>query len=545
MRKVGAAVLAVPVLVAIYLATLRERGGHHRILAALGAAAVIAVVTVASLPPAPTAAVPASAPAPVSARMLDAVRTGHTVTAPIHVGFDTPMDAASVAGALRIVPDSAVSVSWDAAGKQLTIAPTAHWQPDTLYTVTIDASARSEAGGRLETPVRAVVLTAPAGTAAITSTAMLKGRARTDTGFTIKLDRSIPVAAVRAALRIEPAVDGRLEAGASAGQYRFTPAKPLKPATEYRVFLAGLVDGDGVPFSTQPSITVSTVASPTVVRFRPLDRTRQVDRAALLSVRFTQSMDREQTAAAFSVTADGKPVAGTTSWAEKAQVLLFRPSSPLAYGATVVMKVDGTARSRAGVPAGAATSTFRVLPKPAAAPKQRAGTGGSGSVKRTPIHHSGGGGAVAGSWHAVEAYYLRLMNCTRTGGWVKSGGSCSSPGGRNVKPLALSESISARVSRPYAKRLATNNQCDHFIGGSPGDRLRHAGFSSYRWGENLGCRSGNAYSAVLGSHLFFQSEKPYNGGHYRNLMNAAYDRVGIGVWVSHGRVRLVIDFYHP
>jgi hypothetical protein len=30
-----------------------------------------------------------------------------------------------------------------------------------------------------------------------------------------------------------------------------------------------------------------------------------------------------------------------------------------------------------------------------------------------------------------------------------------------------------------------------------------------------------------------------------NLMNAQYDRVGIGVWVSHSRVRLVIDFYHP
>jgi len=24
-----------------------------------------------------------------------------------------------------------------------------------------------------------------------------------------------------------------------------------------------------------------------------------------------------------------------------------------------------------------------------------------------------------------------------------------------------------------------------------------------------------------------------------------YDRVGIGVWVYAGRVRLVIDFYHP
>ncbi len=93
-------------------------------------------------------------------------------------------------------------------------------------------------------------------------------------------------------------------------------------------------------------------------------------------------------------------------------------------------------------------------------------------------------------------------------------------------PLALNAGISSNVSRPYAKLLATGNLCDHFIGGNPGDRLRRAGYTSYRWAENLGCRSGNAYSAVLGSHLYFQSEKSYGGGHYVNLMNAAYDRVG-------------------
>jgi uncharacterized protein YkwD len=80
---------------------------------------------------------------------------------------------------------------------------------------------------------------------------------------------------------------------------------------------------------------------------------------------------------------------------------------------------------------------------------------------------------------------------------------------------------------------------------NPGNRLARAGYSSYRWAENIGCRSGNPSSAVLGSHLFFQSEKSYRGGHYVNLMNPAYDRAGIGVWVSSGRVRLVVDFYHP
>jgi uncharacterized protein YkwD len=147
----------------------------------------------------------------------------------------------------------------------------------------------------------------------------------------------------------------------------------------------------------------------------------------------------------------------------------------------------------------------------------------------------------------VERYYLGLMNCTRTGGLVTSSGGCSSPGGRSVAALKLDSGISSKVSRPYAKKLATSGDCSHFIGGNPGDRLRRAGYSSYRWAENLGCRSGDPYAAVLGSHLYFQSERSWSpqGGHYVNMMNAKYDRVGIGVWVSGGRVRLVIDFYHP
>jgi uncharacterized protein YkwD len=170
----------------------------------------------------------------------------------------------------------------------------------------------------------------------------------------------------------------------------------------------------------------------------------------------------------------------------------------------------------------------------------------AGPARSSSYRISTSSGSVGGSsWSAVERYYLNLMNCTRTGGWVTSTGRCSSPGGRSVAPLWIDSGITTRVSRPYAKRLATSGACSHFIGGNPGDRLRAAGYTSYIWAENLGCRSGNPYSAVLGSHLFFQSERSYSGGHYVNLMNAKYDRVGIGVWVSGGRVRLVVDFYHP
>jgi uncharacterized protein YkwD len=263
-----------------------------------------------------------------------------------------------------------------------------------------------------------------------------------------------------------------------------------------------------------------------------------VDRTAAISVRFTDTMDRRVTANAFSVTVAGKALGGKITWAEAGTVLVFVPDKPLPYKSKVTATVAATAVSKLGAPIAEATSgTFTVAAKPKQATPAKPPT--------KPIPRSGGSGAVSAGWYGVETYYLKLMNCTRTGGWVTSSGSCSSPGGRNVAALTLNAGISTRVSRPYAKLLATRNICDHFVGGTPGDRLRRAGYTSYRWGENLGCRSGNPYNAVLGSHRYFQSEKSYNGGHYVNLMDARFKQVGIGVWVSSGRVRLVVDFYTP
>ena len=102
------------------------------------------------------------------------------------------------------------------------------------------------------------------------------------------------------------------------------------------------------------------------------------------------------------------------------------------------------------------------------------------------------------------------------------------------------------MARPYAWLIASRRLCNHYYDGGPADRLRRAGYTSYKWAENLGCRSlSNPYKAVLGSHLYFQSEKSYLGGHYVNLMNATYDRVGLAVVVTRGVLRLVVDFYHP
>ena len=152
-------------------------------------------------------------------------------------------------------------------------------------------------------------------------------------------------------------------------------------------------------------------------------------------------------------------------------------------------------------------------------------------------------------WYSVERYYLGLVNCTRTGGWVLSDGTCRGYGSGHysayVAPISYSYGLSDKVSRPYAKLLALKGLCSHFINGSPGDRLRRAGYLHYTWGENIGCRDGvsSAKAAVLASHLAFQKEKATNGGHWKNIKNPKYRWIGIGIWRSGSRTRLVTDFY--
>jgi len=152
-------------------------------------------------------------------------------------------------------------------------------------------------------------------------------------------------------------------------------------------------------------------------------------------------------------------------------------------------------------------------------------------------------------WYSVERYYLGLVNCTRTGGWVLADGTCRGYGSghysKYVKPLVYSYGLSDRVSRPYARLLAVRGLCTHTADGDPGYRLRRAGYLHWTWGENIGCRDGysTAKAAVLASHRAFQAEKWTNGGHWRNIKNANYLSIGIGVWRYGSRTRLVTDFY--
>ena len=153
-------------------------------------------------------------------------------------------------------------------------------------------------------------------------------------------------------------------------------------------------------------------------------------------------------------------------------------------------------------------------------------------------------------WLTDEAFYLKMYNCTRTGGWVTSTGSCTAYGsGRYsayVRPLTRSGAISDLVTRPYAKVLAVRNLCGHNYDSNLTTRLARAGFRGSAWGENLACRSGmSVRGTIIWAHRVFQSEKSYNGPHWKNIKNRNFTQIGIGIWNASGRVRLVTDFYRP
>jgi uncharacterized protein YkwD len=541
LRKL-AATLAVPVIAPIRVASAAYRRVGSRIRVAITALVVGAFGVLALAAPSGTNAIPPSTVLPVTnAAVRTDLRVGQALDATIAISFTTPMNRVSVAELVRVVPATSVDMLWNESATVVWVRPTTTWQPGTLHTITVEAGALAASGAPMSAPMEAAFLTRQSTSATIRPTKLVGSKAASDSGFEVVFDDAIDPATIADGVRLDPPVSGSIARLGRRGvvRYLFTPTAPLLPNARYQVSLASSVRDEEGASVAPVTLSVQTANAPTVVRFRPRDGTRGVARAVDVSVRFSEPMDKASTRSAVRVTADGAAVNGTIEFADRDTVLVFHPAKPFRFGQQVVMTVAATASAATGAPLVApvaGTFTTRASAKASA-------DASTDPAATTPIPPDGGVGG--GTWAAVETYYLKLMNCTRTGGWVTSAGACSSPGGRNVAPLWIDRGISSAVSRPYARLLATRGACNHFIGGTPGDRLRRAGYTSYIWAENLGCRSGDPFKAVLGSHLFFQAEKPYLGGHYVNLMNAKYDRVGIGVWVASGRVRLVVDFYHP
>ena len=369
LRKYLVAILAVPVLLGVYAASLLGRSRYVRGGVAIGLGAVVALGAMSFARPTLTTASPVSDIVPLTqAAFRTAVSTNFDLLSPATIMFSTPMERESVEAAVSVEPAVGVSLQWNADGTSVAIVPTEHWAPSTYYTVTVGSGALATTGRPMTQPARAAFLTREAASAAVAATSKVEKRVAIDSSFTVAFDHAVDLGSVAGAIKIEPALSGALTRTTNAAglpTYTFIPAQPLLPDTRYKLVVAGARDAAGVEV---PPIAMAlrTVKAPAVVRFRPQASTTNVARDAAISVRFTQSMNRVATKNAFRVTIDGKAVAGKVTFAENDSVLIFDPSSNLPYGASVVATVAATAKSADGVSMGVATQgTFKVVKKPA------------------------------------------------------------------------------------------------------------------------------------------------------------------------------------
>lgn len=536
------------VVIALYYLRVASRprvAGRVLIGLAFGGLLVAGALGSTSVRPATANLPPTFDPASVSGS-ISPVQAGWGIRQPIVVTFSVPMDAASVQSALRIAPQDDVRLAWDASGRRLYVTPLDVWAAGTAYTVTVGPSARSRDGGALEPMPPAVVFVRSAATAHLLATKPVGDRIELDSGFRLTFSRVVDLASLRDAFTVEPFADGTFAFEASRSAMPalvWVPSGPLAPDTSYTVSLGpAAVDLEGAPIADPPSLTVRTISQPSVVRFRPREKQKDIDPQQVLSVRFTEAMEHASTRAAYHLYALDKKGKRTevdlskakTTWAEGDTVLVIDPPKSLARGTTYVAEVLGSARSQLGVAisddetAAAADATFTVIAEAVATPKATISAPGSG------------GGSSTAPWLGAEKYYLDLLNCTHTGGWLAWDGSCPGRGSNGLAPFILDKTLSDCAARPWAKYLAETNQLYH---GNVSGRFAACGYN-VNWSENVTWYSGNVNTGAVSAVIFFQNEKGTSyDGHYRNLMNPAFTHVGIGIWRINGKNWYVVDFY--
>jgi hypothetical protein len=465
-------------------------------------------------------------------------QTGLALDAPFDVQFNKPMNESSVEDSVAVTPSVPVRFQWDASSQILSVYPVGHWEPYTNYAVDITGAATDQEGLGLGTEIHTSFQSGSPTAGTITATLGVNGQVGPNTAFQLSFDRPVKLSTVLLRYSITPKVDvsivGDDPTDAASQVFTMTPKKTLAGETNFTIALAdGGTDSAGATLQHVDALTVTTMKAPQIITFRPRPAGYTTDPNQNLSVRFSTAMDHLSTQAAFSATVGGTRVSGSFYWAEGDTVLVFDPRTSWKIGSTVTMRVSTAAKSSTGMhllQAGASSFTVR-------------------AATSRSIPWTGGIASASSPWYGSELYYLGLMNCTRTGGWVTSAGDCSSITHHTLPAqgrLALDAGISSKVARPYAKYMADLRVLSHYLNGTtPHSRMCAQGYCGSSWGENIASPASSGKAGMIAVEQFYQNEYWCRCEHYFNIMDPYFHRAGIGVWVSSTTraVRVVIDFY--
>ncbi|MBN2148204.1 MAG: Ig-like domain-containing protein [Anaerolineales bacterium] len=307
------------------------------------------------LPP----ATPTPAPIPLPPALLETdPLPGSTLSlsAPVKLYFNQPMERASVEGALSGEPPLSGSFTW-LDDTTLTYTPDSSYLPDTALTINLATSAQAANGMTLLQPVSIAYTTA--GYLELTQRLPEPDAVDVDPTSAIVAAFNQPVvvlgadpASLPAPLSIQPPATGQGE-WINTSTYVFYPQPALAGGSLYSVSIAaGLTAASG---STLPEGQTwsFTTAAPRLVSFEPVDTATNVGLDASVRLTFNQPMDTASVQANFALL-DGftQPVAGQGAWSDDLTTYTFTPTLPLqrntAYTAmlqTAAASLGGTAIS--------------------------------------------------------------------------------------------------------------------------------------------------------------------------------------------------------
>ena len=573
MRKIAAVALALPVLFLTYLSRLGHRnqtstqtaarpspdrahqarrtpnarrtfrrrllppGRGTKQLTAVGAGIVLVVgILLVGLPPKQVEGTAPGTYAPIAPQANLLRDNGNlSLDAPFQIQFTKPMSEASVEAALKLTPNAETKLRWDATDQTLSLLPANHWQANTSYVLDVTGAATDQEGLSLSKPIHNSFVTGDLTVGKIVAVDVLNGLVSPSSAFQLTFTRAVKLSMVMGRFTVSPSAElqitGDDPTDLSSTVFTLTPKSALNSDSDYTIsFTDGATDSSGAAIKHVDAISFHTMSGPEVIRFRPQDGSRTSDTHQPVSVRFSVPMDRNATAAAFSVTVNGAAVPGTKAWAEGDTVLILTPRFTFKVGSTVIAQVGTGARSTGGIHLQeAATSKFTIYKPTSTA----IGTGGV-ATRTKP-------------WYPSEVFYFNLMNCTRVGTWVDNSGHCSSVSHHTLpaqSKLRLSSVISDKVSRPYAKYMADRKILDHYAYHDPHWRLcKWAQMCGGAWGENIASPSTSGHGGMVAIELFYQNEAWCRCEHYYNIMAPFLHQAGVGVWVTNGTVRVSIDFY--
>ena len=278
--------------------------------------------------------------------------------------FDQPMDAASMAAALRISPELDGELVWESDRVVALVPSTPSWlTPGTRYSVAIDAAGAASVDGLpLNQDVAYTFATLPPLVVTSVSPADGASGVRGDAHITLVFNQpvvpescsGVPAGAddVCPALPLMVSPSGACEGGwLNPATYACAVRAGLTAGTEHSVvLLAGLSGLEGAVLADDHAWSFVT-SPPEVMTVVPEPGQRNVLLDTEIRVVFRTPMDTVTTGEALSVVAeDGTPVAGAVTWTDGGVVLVFTPLDLLNHDTAYRVRIGERARALRSTP---------------------------------------------------------------------------------------------------------------------------------------------------------------------------------------------------